>query len=142
LSPSLIGRIYVETFRYGAMACKRHPFTAKNHAGFCEYIDIFDTHSLQNLKLMTHGRHLIQCLLLLMSHFFICVSLEVKLYALLIAYLPTYLLAYLLIHLLTPRSRFLLEKQTGLMLVKKFPSFYGTRMLIAVFTSAHHLSLS
>jgi hypothetical protein len=32
--------------------------------------------------------------------------------------------------LLTPWSRVLLEKLTGLQLVKKFPAFYGTRRLI------------
>jgi hypothetical protein len=45
-------------------------------------------------------------------------------------------------YLLTPRSRFLLEKLTGLKLVKKIPTFYGTRMFITAFTSARHLSLS
>ena len=45
-------------------------------------------------------------------------------------------------YLLTPWSRVLLEKLTGLELVKKFPAFYGTRRLITVFTSARHLSLS
>ena len=54
----------------------------------------------------------------------------------------TYLLAYLLTYLLTPWSRVLLEKLTGLQLVKKFPALYGTRRFITVFTSAHHLSLS
>jgi hypothetical protein len=34
----------------------------------------------------------------------------------------------------------LLEKLTGLQLVKKFPTFYGTRRLIITFTSAHHLT--
>jgi hypothetical protein len=33
---------------------------------------------------------------------------------------------YLLTYLLTPWSRVLLEKLTGLQLVKKFPAFYGT----------------
>ena len=46
------------------------------------------------------------------------------------------------IYLLTPCSRVLLEKITGLQLVKKFPAFYGTRMFIIAFTSARHLSLS
>ena len=32
--------------------------------------------------------------------------------------------------LLTPYSKVLLEKQTSSQLVKKFPAFYGTRMLI------------
>ena len=52
------------------------------------------------------------------------------------------LLTYLLIYLLTPRSRVLLKKLTGFQLVKKFPTFYGTRWFITAFTSAHHLSLS
>ena len=37
----------------------------------------------------------------------------------------------------TPCSRVLLEKLTGLQLVKKFPAFYGTAV-----TNARHLSLS
>jgi hypothetical protein len=44
--------------------------------------------------------------------------------------------------LLNPWSRVLLEKLTGLQLVKKFPTFYGTRRFITAFTSARHLSLS
>jgi len=52
------------------------------------------------------------------------------------------LLTYLLIYLLTPYSRVLLEKLTGLQLVKKFTAFYGTRRFITAFTSARHLSLS
>jgi hypothetical protein len=51
-------------------------------------------------------------------------------------------ITYLLNYLITPWSRALLEKLTGLELVKKFPAFYGTRNLIAAFTSARHLSLS
>ena len=39
-------------------------------------------------------------------------------------------------------SRVLLEKQTSFQLVKKLPTFYGTRMFIIAFTNAHHLSLS
>ena len=46
------------------------------------------------------------------------------------------------IYLLTPWSRVLLEKLTGLRLVKKFPTFYGIRWFITAFTSAHYLSLS
>jgi hypothetical protein len=42
----------------------------------------------------------------------------------------------------TPWSGVLLEKLTGLQLVKKLPAFYGTRRFITAFTSAHHLSLS
>ena len=49
---------------------------------------------------------------------------------------------YLLTYLLTPRSSVLLEKLTGLQLVKKFPALYGTWRFITIFTSARHLSLS
>ena len=44
--------------------------------------------------------------------------------------------------LLTPWCRVLLEKLTGLQLVKKFPTFYGTRRFITALTSVRHLSLS
>jgi len=47
-----------------------------------------------------------------------------------------------LTYLLTPWSRVLLEKLTGLQLVKKFPTFYGTQRFITAFTSVRHLSLS
>ena len=52
-----------------------------------------------------------------------------------------YLLTYLLTCLLTPWCRVLLEKLTGLQLVKKFPAFHGTRRFITALTSVHHLSL-
>jgi len=45
-------------------------------------------------------------------------------------------------YLLTPCSRVILEKLTGLQLVKKFPAFSGTRRFITAFTNARHLSLS
>ena len=45
-------------------------------------------------------------------------------------------------NLLTPWCRVLLEKLTGLQLVKKFPAFHGTRRFIAALTSVRHLSLS
>ena len=45
-------------------------------------------------------------------------------------------------YLLIPRCRVLLEKQTGLQLVKKFPEFHGTRRFITALTSVRHLSLS
>jgi len=45
-------------------------------------------------------------------------------------------------YLLTPRCRFLLEKLTGLQLVKKFPAFHGTRRFITALTSVPHVSLS
>ena len=44
--------------------------------------------------------------------------------------------------LLTPWCRVLLEKLTGLQLVKKFPAFHGTRRFITALTSVCHLSLS
>jgi hypothetical protein len=43
---------------------------------------------------------------------------------------------------LTPRTTVLTGKLTGPQLVKKFPTFYGTRSFITAFTSARHLSLS
>jgi hypothetical protein len=52
------------------------------------------------------------------------------------------LISYLLTYLLTPCSMVLLEKLTGLQLIKNFPSFYGTRKFITAFTSSRHLSLS
>ena len=45
-------------------------------------------------------------------------------------------------YLLTPWCRVLLEKLTGLQLVKKFPAFHGTRMFITAITSVRQLSLS
>ena len=45
-------------------------------------------------------------------------------------------------YLLTPWCRVLLEKLTGLQLVKKFPAFDGTRRFITALTSVRHLSLS
>ena len=45
-------------------------------------------------------------------------------------------------YLLTPRCRVLLEKLTGLQLVKKFPAFHGTRRFITALTSVRHMSLS
>ena len=52
-----------------------------------------------------------------------------------ITYLLTYLLTYSTV-------RVLLEKLTGLQLVKKFPTFHGTRGFITALTSVRHLSLS
>ena len=48
----------------------------------------------------------------------------------------------LLTYLLTPWCRVLLEKLTGLQLVKKFPAFHGTRRFITTLTRVLHLSLS
>ena len=49
---------------------------------------------------------------------------------------------YYVYSLLTPWSRVLLQKLTGLQLVKKFPAFYGIRRFITALTSSRHLSLS
>ena len=51
-------------------------------------------------------------------------------------------LFYIYTYLLTPWCRVLLEKLTGLQLVKKFPAFHGTRRFITALTSVCHLSLS
>ena len=45
-------------------------------------------------------------------------------------------------YLLTPWCTVLLEKLTGLQLVKKFPAFHGTQRFITALTSIRHLSLS
>ena len=47
-----------------------------------------------------------------------------------------------LTYLLTAWCRVLLEKLTGLQLVKKFPAFHGTPRFITALTSVRHLSLS
>ena len=52
------------------------------------------------------------------------------------------MLTYLLTYLLTPWCRILLEKLTGLQLVKKFPAFHGTQRFITALTSVRHLLLS
>ena len=48
----------------------------------------------------------------------------------------------LCLYLLSPWCRVLLEKLTGLQLVKKFPAFHGTRRFITALTSVRQLSLS
>ena len=45
------------------------------------------------------------------------------------------------LNLLSPWSRVHLEKLTVPQLVKKFPTFYGTRRFITAYTSARHVSL-
>ena len=52
------------------------------------------------------------------------------------------LLTYLLTYLIIPRCRVLLEKLTGLQLVKKLPAFHGNRRFITALTSVRHLSPS
>ena len=55
----------------------------------------------------------------------------------------SYIYIYIYItYLLTPWCRVLLEKLTGVQLVKKFPAFHGTRRFITTLTSVRHLSLS
>jgi len=52
-------------------------------------------------------------------------------------------LKWILLHYyFTPWCRVLLEKLTGLQLVKKFPTFYGTWRFITALTSLRHPSLS
>ena len=51
-------------------------------------------------------------------------------------YDESYLLTYLL------HGAVLLEKLTGLQLVKQFPAFHGTRRFITALTSVRHLSLA
>ena len=53
-----------------------------------------------------------------------------------------YISNYFLTYLLTPWCRVLLEKLTGLQLVKKFPAFHRTRRFITALTNISHLSLS
>ena len=48
---------------------------------------------------------------------------------------------YLLTYLITPWCKLLLEKLTGLQLVKKFPAFHGTRRFIPALTRVRHLSI-
>jgi len=43
-------------------------------------------------------------------------------------------------YLLTPWCRVLLEKTTGLQLIKTFPAFHGTRRFITAPTSVHHFN--
>jgi hypothetical protein len=60
----------------------------------------------------------------------------------LLAFSYPYLQVFTVTHLLTPHSTVLLEKLTGLQLVKKLPTFYETRKFTTAFTSARHLSPS
>ena len=53
-----------------------------------------------------------------------------------------YIYIYIYTYLLTPWCRVLLEKLTGLQLVKKIPALYGTPRFITAFTSFRHPSLS
>ena len=46
------------------------------------------------------------------------------------------------VYLLTPWCRVLLEKLSGLQVVKKFLAFHGNRRFITALTSVRHLSLS
>jgi len=68
------------------------------------------------------------------------VQLSVEFRSIRLVPLITYLLSYLLVYLF--HGAVLIEKLTGSQLVRKFPTFYGTRRFIAECTSTHHLSLS
>ena len=74
---------------------------------------------------------------------FLCLSIS---FLFLLIFSSTYfgssLSLHFLIYILTPWCRVLLEKLTGLQLVKKFPAFHGTRRFITALTSVRHLSLS
>jgi hypothetical protein len=50
--------------------------------------------------------------------------------------------AYIILTKLTPWSRELLDKLTGMSYSRNSPAFYGTRRFIAVFTTARHWFLS
>ena len=58
------------------------------------------------------------------------------------SYIYIYICTHIFTYLLTPWCRVLLEKLTGLQLVKKFPAFHGTRRFITALTSVRHLSIS
>ena len=57
-------------------------------------------------------------------------------------YISVLILFMIMPYVLTPWCRVLLEKLTGLQLVKNSPAFYGTRRFITALTSVRHLSLS
>ena len=75
-----------------------------------------------------------------------CVALGyIILYYIILYYIILYyiILYYIILYyILTPWCRVLLEKLTGLQLVKKFLAFYGTWRFITALTSVRHLSLS
>jgi hypothetical protein len=58
--------------------------------------------------------------------------------------LPVFIvtLCYLLTYLLTQWKKVLFMNLTGMQLVKKLSTFYGTRLFITAFKNARHLSLS
>ena len=69
------------------------------------------------------------------KHLVRCFQLHIKIYTYPTPYKST------LTYLLTPWCRVLLEKLTGLQIVKKFPAFHGTRRFISALTSVRHLSI-
>ena len=81
-------------------------------------------------------------------YIYICVCVFSVSYPILKAHEPYFIVicglsrSYLLTYLLTPWCRILLQKLTGLQLVKKFPAFHGTLRFITALTSFRHLSLS
>ena len=81
------------------------------------------------------------CMYVLCAYYILCVCM----YYVRIMYVCMHALCmyvYLLTYLLTPWCRVLLEKLTGLQLVKKFPAFHGTRRFITALTSVRQISLS
>ena len=78
----------------------------------------------------------------------IAVNKFILLYYIISYHISYYHIIYIIYHiissltyLLTPWCRVVLEKLTGLQLVKKFPAFHGTRRSITALTSVRHLSL-
>ena len=57
-------------------------------------------------------------------------------------YWACFIILYLLTFLLTAWCSVILQKLTGLQLLKKFPTFHGTRRFITAHSSVRHLSLS
>ena len=71
---------------------------------------------------------------------YVCVCIYINKY-IYIQYI-LYIYTHTHIYKLTPWCRVLLERLTGLQLVKKFPAFYVTRRFITALTSVRHLSLT
>ena len=71
-------------------------------------------------------------------HFKLLQQTEIYVRSRFIQILYTLIRLIILTYLLTPQCRVLLEKLTGLQLVKKFPAFHGTRRFITALTSVCH----
>jgi hypothetical protein len=68
-------------------------------------------------------------------------DIKLKILIYLLTYSLTHSPTYLLTQSLSPWTRVIFEKLTGLQLVEKFPASYGTRRLITAITIARHLSI-